>query len=130
MTEFDFDTFRHLNVKAFQRPSIAVSFAVSSLIVAFLYAILIDFSKSYIKAPKHFPPRGWFVTFLKPNVNAPLIKLGAGGHREALERGSRIVSTFAPIPTMDKDNSLFSSIRTSLTEFLTIQMSGSSFHTR
>lgn len=108
MNDYDFDSHRLYSGKTFEHNSAtAIYFTVSSIFIAFLYAILINFSKSYIKAPKHFPPRGWLITFQNSSVNAPLIEVSNGDFREALERGSKLVRTFAPIFTMNKDNRLF-----------------------
>ena len=74
-------------------PTTAFTLTLSSLLFAFLYTLFLDFDGSYVKAPKHFPYRGWFVKFPKPKVNAPLVELNEhGDYREALERGSRLVS--------------------------------------
>ena len=67
-------------------------------LLAFLYTLFLDFDGSYVKAPKHFPYRRWFVKFQKSNVKAPLVELNEhGDYREALERGSNLAS-FCLVP--------------------------------
>lgn len=84
-------------------PTSAIGFTLSSLLLAFLYTLFLDFDRSYVKAPKHFPYRGWFVKFRKSNVEAPLVELNEhGDYREALERGSKLVSFGFPVPAVDE----------------------------
>ena len=79
--------------RPYPEPATAFTFTLLSLLIAFLYTLFLDFDRSYVKAPKHFPYRGWFVKFQKPKINAPLVELNEhGDYREALERGSKLVS--------------------------------------
>jgi len=103
MTLFEFDCFGLLAEKTHLRPSTAIGFALSSILAAFLYAIFLDFTTSYVKEPKHFLPRGWLVTFEKPKVKAPLVELqDKGDYRELLERGSRMASALVYTLAIDE----------------------------
>lgn len=101
MIDFDVDSLRLHGSKPFVGPSATVFFTFSSIFIAFLYAVMKDFLKSYVKAPKHFPPRGWLVTFRTPSVDAPLVEVSNGDFREALERGSRLVRYASPMIMMN-----------------------------
>ena len=72
----------------------AILFTLSSLVITFLYLFSVDFAKSYVVPPKHFPKRGWSQVFFKPKVNAPLIEPhpGSTDFKEVLQRGSELVS--------------------------------------
>lgn len=79
-----------------------MGFTLLSLLVAFLYAMLLRFAATYVKPPKHIPRRGWFVRLRKTKVDAPLIKLNKkGDYREALDRGSRLASCPVVLQAMD-----------------------------
>lgn len=98
------------------------------IFVAFLYTLLNGFSETYIKPPKHFPPRGWRFTFKSLVLIYLMFEVRNGDFREALERGSsRLVRTNPSMIMTNKDKHLVFSVRTSLIGFLTIQMSRSSF---
>lgn len=96
MSDFDIGSIRLYGGNTFWGPSTPIYFTLTSIFGAFLYLLLNGFSKTYVKPPNHFPPRGLLYTFQKPNVDVARIEVKNGDFREALERGSRLVRTFAP----------------------------------
>ena len=86
------------NIKAAEKPFLAICFTLLSLLVSLMYLCLLDFLQSYVVPPKHFTKRRWGHVFFKPKVNAPLIKPKPGSEdfEEVLKRGSEQVSSIKP----------------------------------
>ena len=71
----------------------AIVLTVASVIVTFLYTLILDFSAAFVKAPKHFPKRGWFPAFPKREIRTPYVEVSLDrDYEEALARGAKQVS--------------------------------------
>ena len=138
MSDFTTKGYERFLDRPYLDPTTIIGFTLSSLLLAFLYTLYLDFDGSYVKAPKHFPYRGRFVKFRKPNVKAPLVELNEhGDYRKALERGSNLASFFffffffgfSVLAVMERIEltRLLLSIPASHTGFLIILTNGSSF---
>jgi hypothetical protein len=74
---------------SFSFTSIAV--LISSVVVLSIYALIVDFFRTFLKVPKHFRHETWKNFFIKPKAGVPTIELGEGGsYREVLARGSQL----------------------------------------
>ncbi|KAF4628188.1 hypothetical protein G7Y89_g9964 [Cudoniella acicularis] len=75
-----------------QKLTLAVTLMFISLFSSVIYVAILDFSKTYVVPPKHFPKRSWKTVFFKPKIDAPLVepKPGSNDFKEVLERGSRL----------------------------------------
>jgi len=77
------------------RPLPIGGIAILCIVVAAANALLVDFLETFLKRPKHFPKEPWWKSLLAKRARAdvPVIEVDEGGdYREALARGSKLVS--------------------------------------